>query len=199
MFVREIMTRDVVSVLPDCTLKEATRTLDSHRVTALPVVDPAGRLVGVLSEADVLRDVVPFDRRATEIPVALTGEPARLRVTDAMTHLPLSVAPDDDVARAVELLVDTQVKSLPVLDHGRVVGVVSRSDVISVLARQDALIEAEVDELLRSAGVECVATASDGIVRLECATRPEDLRIARVIAGSVPGVIAVAIFDEGPA
>jgi CBS domain-containing protein len=192
MLVREIMSTDVVSVRPDSTLKEATRLLDTHRVTALPVVDRAGRLVGVLSEADVLRDVIARDRRATEIPIALTGDPARLRVTDVMTHLPLSVAPDDDVAVAVEFLVDTQVKSLPVVEHDHVVGVVSRCDVIAVLARQDALIEAEVDDLLRAAGVECVASVSDGVVRLESVARPEDLRIARVIAGSVPGVIGVA-------
>jgi CBS domain-containing protein len=191
MLVREIMTTDVVTVRPDSTVKAAMCALDAHSVTALPVVDAVGRLVGVLSEADVLRDVAAHDRRATEIPMALTAEPARLRVTDVMTHLPMSVARDDDVAQAVELLVDTQVKSLPVVDHDRVVGMMSRSDVIAVLARQDTLIEAEVDELLRSAGVECVATVSDGVVRLESAARPEDLRIARVIAGSVPGVIGI--------
>ena len=192
MLVRELMTTDVVSVLPGSTLKEATRALDAHRVTALPVVDRTGRLVGVLSEADVLRALVPHDRRATEIPMTLSGEPVQLRVTDVMTHLPLTVAPDDDVARAVEFLTDTQVKSLPVVEHDRVVGMVSRSDVIAVLARQDGVIEAEVDELLRAAGVECVATVDDGVVRLECPARPQDLRIARVIAGSVPGVIGVA-------
>jgi CBS domain-containing protein len=195
MLVREIMTTDVVCVRPDSTLKEAMRALDLRRVTALPVVDEVGRLVGVLSEADVLRDVVAHDRRATEIPLSLTADAARLRVTDVMTHLPVSVAPTDDVARAVEFLVDTQVKSLPVVEHDRVVGVLSRSDVIAVLARQDALIEADVDELLRSAGVECVASVSDGVVRLESAARPGDLRIARVIAGSVPGVIAVAVTE----
>jgi predicted transcriptional regulator len=92
-------------------------------------------------------------------------EPVRLRVTDVMTHLPVCVAPADDVARAVEYLVDTQVKSLPVVDRDRVVGIVSRCDVIAVLARQDTLIEAEVDELLRS-GVECAATVSDEVVHL---------------------------------
>ena len=119
MLVREIMTTDVVTVRPDATLKEAMCALDAHHVTALPVVDGVGRLVGVLSEADVLRDVVAHDRRANEIPMVLTGEPVRLRVTDVMTHLPVCVAPADDVARAVEYLVDTQVKSLPVVDRDR--------------------------------------------------------------------------------
>lgn len=192
MLVREIMTTDVVTVRPDATLKEAMCALDARHVTALPVVDGTGRLVGVLSEADVLRDAVAHDRRATEIPMVLTGEPARLRVTDVMTHLPVCVAPADDVARAVEYLVDTQVKSLPVVDRDRVVGIVSRCDVIAVLARQDTLIEAEVDELLRSAGVECAATVSDGVVHLGSPAHPEDRRIARVLAGSVPGVIGIA-------
>ena len=110
-----------------------------------------------------------------------------------MTHLPISVAPDDDVAEAVVLLVDTQVKSLPVVELGRVVGMISRRDVIAVLARQDALIEAEIDEALREAGVECTVEVGDGLVRLGDAEGPDSLRIAQVIASRVPGVVGVSV------
>jgi CBS domain-containing protein len=192
MLVRDVMTKTVVTARPDMRVKQAIELLDRHQVTALPVVDDEGRLVGVVSEADVLRDVVPADRRVHEVLVDVTGPQARLAVTDVMTHLPICVSPDEDIARAVDLLVDTQVKSLPVVQAGRVVGVLSRRDIIAVLARQDALIEAEVDEAIRGAGVECTIDVEDGVVVLRDAEGPEALEIAQVIASRVPGVVGVS-------
>jgi predicted transcriptional regulator len=192
MLVREVMTEPAITVAPDTSVKQAVLLLDQHQITSMPVVDDAGHLVGVLSEADVLRDVLPTDRRVHELLVEITAPTVQLQVTDVMTHLPVSVSPDDDLAEAVELLVCTQVKSLPVVDSGRVVGMVSRRDVIAVLARQDELIEAEVDEELRQAGVECAVEVEDGVVRLRNADGPDALRIAQVIASRVPGVIGVS-------
>jgi CBS domain-containing protein len=192
MLVREVMSSPAVTVAPGTPLKHAVQLLDGHRITAMPVVDDQGHLVGVVSEADVLRDTVTPDRRAHERSVEIAAPPVHLAVTDVMTHLPISVSPDDDLSRAVDLLVDTQVKSLPVVAYGRVVGMVSRRDVIAVLARQDALIEAEVDEALRLAGVECVVGVDDGVVQLDGAQSAESLRVARVIASRVPGVIGVS-------
>jgi CBS domain-containing protein len=197
MLVREVMTSPAVTVAPGASLKEAILLLDEHQITAMPVVDAGGRLVGVLSEADVLRDSVPSDRRVHERLVEITGPTVRLAVTDVMTHLPVSVSPEDDLAQAVALLVDTQVKSLPVVSHGCVVGVVSRRDVIAVFAREDVLIEAQIDEELRQAGVECTVDVNDGVVRLRDADDPDSMRIARVIASRVPGVIGVAAGTPG--
>jgi CBS domain-containing protein len=197
MLVREVMTSPAVTVAPGASLKEAILLLDEHQITAMPVVDDGGRLVGVLSEADVLRDSVPSDRRVHERLVEITGPTVRLAVTDVMTHLPVSVSPEDDLAQAVALLVDTQVKSLPVVSHGCVVGVVSRRDVIAVFAREDVLIEAQIDEELRQAGVECTVDVNDGVVRLRDADDPDSLRIARVIASRVPGVIGVSAGTPG--
>jgi CBS domain-containing protein len=192
MFVREVMTAPAVTVTPQRSLKESIRLLHEHQITAMPVVDDAGHLVGVLSEADVLRDSVPEDLRAHERPVEVTGPAVHLAVCDVMTHLPISVSPDDDVAHAVEFLVSTQVKSLPVVRSGLVVGMISRRDVIAILARQDALIEAEIDEELRRAGVECTVAVDDGVVELRDADGPESLRVAQLIASHVPGVVGVS-------
>jgi predicted transcriptional regulator len=174
-------------------VKQAVRLLDEHRITSMPVVDEEGRLVGVVSVADVLRDALPPDRRTHERLVELAAPPVHLVVTDVMTHLPMSVGPDDDLVDAVELMVDTQVKSLPVVSSGRVVGMVSRRDVIAVLARQDGLIEAEVDEALREAGVECVVEVDDGLVVLRDGDDPERMHVAQVIASRIPGVVGVSI------
>ncbi|MDQ1483769.1 MAG: hypothetical protein QOF35_1845 [Actinomycetota bacterium] len=193
MLVREVMTSPPVTVGPGTSLKRAIQLLDEHQITAMPVVDHVGHLMGVVSEADVLRDSVPADRRAHARLVEISAPTVQLVVTDVMTHLPVNVAPDDDLSQAVELLVDTQVKSLPVVGSGRVVGMVSRRDVIAVLARQDPLIEAEIDEELRRAGVECTVEVNDGVVHLEGADGPDTLRIAQVIASGVSGVIGVTV------
>ncbi|MBO0845731.1 MAG: CBS domain-containing protein [Nocardioides sp.] len=195
MLVREVMTLQVVSVHPDTSLKNAIAALDRHEVTSMPVIDTQGRLVGVVSEADVIRDAVLPGRRGHEIPIQVSSVPASLRVADVMTHLPLTVGPDDDLAEAVDLLVSTQVKSLPVVDHDRVVGMVSRRDVIAVLARNDALIESEVDDLLRSGDVECQVEVADGVVHLSGSANLRSREIARTLAASVPGVVAVG-FDD---
>jgi predicted transcriptional regulator len=131
------------------------------------------------------------DRRAHEIPVDTEGRTTPLRVKDVMTAHPVSVAADADLAAAASILTDTQIKSLPVVDDDRVVGVVSRRDVIAVLARRDPLIEAEVDDLLRAAEVECDVEVVDGVVRLDGPAEPHAREIARVLAGTVPGVVGV--------
>lgn len=193
MLVREVMTHPAITVAPETSLKHAMCLLDEHEITAMPVVDGAGHLLGVVSEADVLRDSVAPDRRVREQLLEVAAPPDYLAVTDVMSHLPVSVSPDDDVAQAVEVLVDTQIKSLPVVQLGRVVGVISRRDVIAVLARSDALIEAEIDEELRGAGVECTVEVHDGVVHLKDRDRADSLRIAQVIASRVPGVVGVSV------
>jgi CBS domain-containing protein len=193
MLVREVMTSPAVTVVPTASLKQAMRLLDEHEITAMPVVDTAGHLVGVLSEADVLREAVQLDRLAHAHLVEITAPPVHLTVTDVMTHMPVSVSPDEDVAEAVGLLVDTQMKSLPVVQFGLVVGMVSRRDVIAVLARQDDLIEAEVDEALRLGGVECTVEVHEGVVHLHDAQDHEATKSAQVIAAGVPGVVAVSV------
>ena len=194
MLVRDVMTTTVVTVRPEVRVKHAIQLLHQHQITALPVVDGEGRLVGVLSEADVLRGAVMPDRRTREIPVETDGRTSPLLVGDVMTTQPMSVAADADLAAAATVLVDTQIKSLPVVDGDQVVGVVSRRDVIAVLARSDTLIEAELDELLRAAEIEAVVEVVDGVARLDGPTEPHAREIARVLAGTVPGVVGIVFI-----
>ncbi len=196
MLVRDVMTTRAVTVRPDARVKQAIELLDDHQITAMPVVDDDGRLVGVVSEADVLRDALLPDRRAHEIPSHAEGRTKVLTVGDVMTRLTMSVTADADLAAAASVLVDTAIKSLPVVDDdGRVVGMVSRRDVIAVLAKRDPLIEAEVDELLRAAEVDCEVEVVDGVVRLDGPAEPHAREIARVLAGTVPGVVGVSFRD----
>ena len=192
MFVKDVMTSPVITIHVHTSVKEALRLLDEHRVTSLPVTDGRGHLVGIVSEADLLRDAVRGDPRAHMAPHEKVEEHPS-HVEDVMSTLSMTVTGDTDLSDAVDLMTSTAVKSLPVVEGGRVVGVVSRSDVVHLLARSDEHIRGEIDELLRSAGLECEVHVDDGVVRIEHLEDPAQWRVAEVIAGSVAGVISVQV------
>ncbi|HET7533244.1 MAG TPA: CBS domain-containing protein [Nocardioidaceae bacterium] len=190
MLVREVMSSPAVTVAPRTSVKEGLRILDRHRVTALPVVAPDGHLLGIVSEADLLNEAVRHDDRTHLIPHEHTEHPPR-SVEDVMSTLSMTVSPEDDLSDAVELMTGTAVKSLPVVERGRVVGVVSRSDIVHLLARSDDQICTEIDELLRSAELDYVVDVRDGHVVLDGSQDPHKRRVAEVIAGSAQGVLTV--------
>jgi predicted transcriptional regulator len=121
-------------------------------------------------------------------------------VDDVMTTHVLTVGPDSDLAEAVELMTSTGVKSIPVVAaNGRVLGVVSRSDVVHMLARADHDLERDVDAALASVGLrDWMVEVNDGTVELVAPARAVDDRgLARVVAGTVPGVVQVHISSAG--
>jgi CBS domain-containing protein len=190
MLVREVMSSPAVTVAPRTSVKEGLRLLDRHRVTALPVVAADGHLLGIVSEADLLNEAVRHDDRIHLIPHEHTERPPH-NVEDVMSTLSMTVSPEDDLSDAVELMTGTAVKSLPVVERGRVVGVVSRSDIVHLLARSDDQICTEIDELLRSAELDYVVDVRDGHVVLDGSQDPHRRRVAEVIAGSAQGVLTV--------
>lgn len=139
----EIMTAPVISVGPDATLLEAAQLMLRHRVSGLPVTD-AGELVGILSEADFLRRT----KNGTEGPYSLLLEflmssdrpaleyahaPAS-KVREVMTRTFVSVSPDTPLDQVMKLMERHCIKRLPVLEEGRLVGIVSRADLLRALA-----------------------------------------------------------------
>jgi CBS domain-containing protein len=193
MLVRELMTSPAVTVRSDETARETIRLLERFSITAVPVVDSHGAPIGIVSEADLLRDAVLPDQRAHVRPVSSGDAQPGLRVRDVMTRQVICVSADEDLATAVSLMQDTAIKSLPVLLHGRVVGVISRRDIISTLARQDEDIAREIDDLVRRAGQDWLISVEDGVVTVEGTQEANDERLARVLAGSVPGVSAIRL------
>lgn len=191
MLVHEVMTQDAATVTPGASIKTALAVLADQRLTALPVVDDTGAVIGVVSEADLIRELV-------------TRDPPRDRTSSVervMSTHPVTVRPDVDLVEAVDLLTSTTVKSLPVVDRaGRLVGVLSRSDVVRLLARADHEIECEVDELLRSTGLEgWLVEVQDGFVQLLGPEQSSDSMLVRLLAETVPGVIDVTTRTESPA
>lgn len=197
MLVREVMSSPVVTVRSDASLKAAISLLERHDVSAMPVVDTDGQIVGVVSEADVIRELVAPDQRTRETLNPIAAAPFARYVSEVMSTHPLTVAPETDLAVATELMTSSAIKSLPVVDRGRVVGVVSRRDVIRVLAKPDDLIEGEIDDLFRQGGHDWLVDVTDGVVAVEGPTGASEQRLAEALARTVPGVVALRFRDQG--
>ena len=190
MLVRDVMTSPAVTVTPYTTAHEALRLLDECHITALPVVDDDGVVVGVVSEADLLA-LIPDGRHSD--PLAPVGAAATRRVRELMTHPAVTVDADSKVIAAVELMRSSVMKSLPVVLNGRIVGVVSRSDLVRVLAHTDDRIRYDVIGLFRADGANWLVDVSDGVVTISGPVTDRQRRDAEAIARSVTGVVDVRV------
>jgi len=196
MIVRELMTHDPIAVRPDTSVKDALRLLDDNSITMLPVVSAKGRVRGVVSEADLIRDLVDRDPRAQERPRIEGRTLDRPRVVaDVMSNRALTVRPETEVAVAVDIATSTGVKSLPVVDaQDRLVGVLSRRDVVRMLARRDEVLEAEIDGLLVSVGFrDWLVDVHEGVAEIAGPVDTSDRGLARALAASVSGVVEVHV------
>lgn len=194
MIVKDLMTTDPVTVRADTKVKAALALLDEHDITILPVVKADGRLCGVVSEADLVRELVDHDPRLMIPP----GEHSLDRpqcVEDVMSPHVITVREETDLADAVELATSSSVKTLPVVDgHDRLVGILSRRDVVRMLARSDELLEQEVDALLVSAGMrDCLVDVHDGVAEITGPADAHERTLATVLARAVPGVVEVHV------
>jgi CBS domain-containing protein len=199
--VKDVMTTRVIWVKKDATFREMAVALREHRVSAFPVVDDDRKVIGVVSEADMLTKEALIDEPGMISGILHHRDQAKARgitAGDLMTTAVVAVRPEDTVEHAARLMYDRGVKRLPVTDDsGRLVGIVSRADVLSVFDRTDAAICHEItqDVLLGELLADPLAfqvTVVDGIVTL--AGRPETNETGHQIVGRVrhvPGVVAV--------
>ncbi|TDD94243.1 CBS domain-containing protein [Actinomadura rubrisoli] len=199
MLVREAMTSPVVTIPPSATVRQAIRVLDEHDITALPVVEGTGRLVGIVSEMDLLRGEFDADPRAFARPLPSSRTPTPRRVADVMTRDVRTVRPGADVAELAETMMSTRVKSVPVVDGHDVVGIVGRRDLIAVLARGDARIRDDVVTAIAEYGPPGSGwdvSVDGGVVELRGRADASARRIAGILAQTIPGVTRVSI--HGP-
>jgi CBS domain-containing protein len=136
MRARDVMSHPVISLRPGTPAHAAAELLVSHGFTAAPVVTAEGELLGIATEADLLRSRIVPGAPAVERRPEPTAEMV-------MTGRPYTCGPDDDLADVVAVMLDHAVRSLPVVDNGRLVGIVSRRDVLRRVARRE-LTSAEV-------------------------------------------------------
>lgn len=201
MLARELMTTPVVTAGPDWPIRRAIGILHEHDITALPVLDATGRMVGIVSEMDVLRDAFTPDPRATMRPAEPEPGPAPRTVAEVMTERVLSVPENADVGQVAELMMSTGVKSVPVTRDGRLAGIVSRRDLLGVLARSDRTIAADVRRALGDETADepdWQVHVRERVVRLTPRTPGADARIARILVETVPGVRGVETTGPRP-
>ena len=193
MLIRNLMTAPAVTANAETPIGTALRLLDDQKITAMPVVDRNGVLTGIVSEADIVQDATLLNDRVPIAAIRTTTETPPRRVADVMSYLVVTVDADDELVVAVDLMWSTMVKSLPVLEHGRVAGMISRSDLVHLLAGRDDRIRTEVSELLQAESPDWQVDVRDGVVTVVGPADPHERKLADVLAGTVRGVIAVRI------
>lgn len=200
--VRDVMTTRVVAVRKDASFKEMAAMLRSSRISAFPVVDDARRVIGVVSEADLLvKEAVQAD--GTSLLAALRhfreeDKAAGITAGDLMTGPAVTIGPDAPVEEAARRMYDRRVKRLPVVNEaGLLLGIISRVDVLSVFDRPDAEIRREVmrqvlPDILATVPHGLDVTVRDGIVTLAGPLRSDrDGRAILDAVRHVQGVVAV--------
>lgn len=198
MLVREIMTAPALSVTSDAKLDDALRLMAEQRITSLPVTDTEGFLVGVVSEIDLLRRAVEPDHRAHVLPVQESA-PLPRTVGEIMTKSPRCTTERADVADLVRLFTTSSFKSLPVLRADKLIGVVSRSDVIRALWRTDEDLVEDLRAAFHEYGQDrWHISVSHGVVEITGAGSARERDIASAIAYSVIGVRRVNVSVSGP-
>jgi CBS domain-containing protein len=199
--VRDVMTRRVVSVRENASFKEMADMLRRTRISAFPVVDTANRVIGLVSEADLLvKEAV--QATGTSIIAALRhvgeeGKASGVTAADLMTHPAITIGPDAAVAEAARVMYDRRIKRLPVVDAaGRLLGIISRADVLAVFSRSDEEIRDEIVHRVLPAAVVSKAadfevTVRDGIVTISGPPQTEQAAHALLDAARhVQGVVA---------
>jgi CBS domain-containing protein len=220
----DIMTREIISVGPDTPVSDVVKTLLENRISAVPVVDN-GAVVGIISEGDLLRRAEIGTERQRSRWLAFATSSANLAAEyvktrgrsarDLMTKAVITVSADTPVAEIADILESRQIKRVPVLQDGRLVGIVSRANLIQALASSKSvpaksvptndrkIREALIEELRQHkwmvSPTEANVIVRDGEVHLWGHVRSEAERKAILVAAkNVPGVRRVEDHMQYP-
>lgn len=203
MRAKDVMSHGVLSVGADASVLEAARLLINCRVSAMPVVDDAGTMTGIVSEADLMGD-------AEDYVATYDGRPTR-RVADVMTRQVITASEDTPIAQIARLMKARNIKRIPILRNGAVVGIVSRVDILRGLIslshegdeahpafRRDGELRREVYAACQgrswSLAKQVDVVVNGGVAHL-WGVAPTDLvrEAYRAAAGNVPGVKTVEV------
>lgn len=217
MEARDVMSNRVVSIAPDASVLDAIQLMLSNQISGLPVIDRSGALVGIVTEGDFLRRAETGAERKRPRWLEFLVGPNRLaddyvrshgrKVAEVMTRDPVCVGEDAPLAEIVRIMERKRIKRLPVARDGRVVGIVSRANLLHALAsmsraltppaksdaeiKQRVLAELERQPWAPIALIDVVV--KDGVVELwGSVTEARQSAALTVCAENVPGVTAVA-------
>lgn len=206
MKVQDVMTSEVVTVRPDTPLKEVARILAERRISGVPVVTEEGEVVGVVSEGDILfKERGPSERKGILAwlldPYGMEGQlklEART-AAEAMTAPARTIAPWRSVSAAAAEMLEEGVNRLPVVDdEGRLVGIVTRADLVRAFVRPDEEIEREIREhvlrqalWLRDPDAVTVAVEGGKVSLGGSVDTRTDAELVSAFAARIPGVVEV--------
>ena len=189
MKARDIMTRPVVRVGPGTPVREAIVLLTEHCVAALPVVGEDDAVLGVFTEADALRSGVAGQGPAPDV-----------LVCSVMTSPAQTVGLDTDVTEIARHMLGDRLRSIPVVDDGVLVGIVSRRDMLSPLVRQDDSIASHLNALLTDYSGHrdrWTISVTGGMVTIRGAFSDEaERRVVTALAKTVYGVLDIELWEE---
>ncbi len=206
MKIEALMTRDVISIGPDTPLKDVAAILTANHISGAPVCAPDGEVLGVVSEADILRKeqgVSPdVGGRFSWLLRRLDGETDKLTASTAgesMTSPALTVRSVEPAATAARLMIEYGINRLPVVTDGKLVGIVTRADLVRAFHRSDEEIAVEVREdvlgrALWLAPESFELDVRDGVVTLSGPVESErDVGTAEHLIRCIPGVVDVSL------
>lgn len=207
MRVRELMTEKVLTIGPEAPIKDVAKILVENRISGLPVCDISGRVLGVISEGDILYK--EHDPREGSVggPLAwiVDGTPrytgyvkaAALTAGKAMTAPAITIPPYESVSEAARIMCERRVNRLPVVRDERLVGIVTRADLVRAFTRGDEEIEREIREdviertmWIDTGKIEVVVQRGHALLTGGLQTR-SDVELLGRLVGRVPGVVAV--------
>jgi CBS domain-containing protein len=184
MRARDIMASPAYTVRDIDTVEHAAALLAGKAVAAAPVVDADGTVVGMISEGDLLRG-----RLDTTVETATAA--------DLMTRTVVSVSPETDVVAVAKALLDHAIHSAPVLDDGRLVGIVGQRDVLRTLIRDDDVVSSDVQHRLdeyADGARRWTATVHEGTATVHGPfTDDAERTVVMILAGTVPGVLRIVV------
>jgi CBS domain-containing protein len=196
----EIMTTPVLTVRADASVRDAATLLAERAITSIPVIDEDGKIVGILSEVDVIRDRLPHDPRShlrrDQLPTPDPGQ----RVRDVMCKTVICLGANADTADIAALMLNNNVRAVPIVDGMALLGIVSRRDLLRTLVRPDAAIR---EEILQRIGDYTGTTApwqvtvDEGSATIKGAFNEGARKeIVIALARAVPGVLRVHIHTK---
>ncbi len=205
MRVEDVMTREVATVHPDTPLRDVARLLVERAVSGVPVVDDAGAVVGIVSEADVMAKERAEPQRASALARWLHRDAEREQLRfearvagEAMTSPAITTAPYAPITSAAEQMAAQAVNRLPVISGDKLVGIVTRADLVRAFARSEQDVAQDVRAQLEfqralirdGGGVEVTVEAGEVTLSGQMRRRTNAEALSRIIR-HVPGVINV--------
>jgi CBS domain-containing protein len=203
--VKDVMISDVKTVTPNATLKDVAAMLLESGISGLPVVGSVREVLGVVSEADILvKEREPSPRQSRLL--GLISEPENLEeisklkartAGDAMTAPAITIGPESSVSEAAALMIDRGINRLPVVENGKLVGIVTRADLVRAFTRSDVELEREIREdivlghFLIPPNKVTVAVSGGQVTLSGEVDNETDARLVAEHARRVPGVVSV--------